>query len=67
MKIAEKIGQYKKDNNITILQTSRWNEILERAVQKGEKFGLGKEFITKYFDAVHLESIRHQTKVMNEE
>ena len=34
MKIAEKIGEYKKNNNITILQTNRWNEILERAVQK---------------------------------
>jgi chorismate mutase len=67
MKIAEKIGQYKKENNITILQTSRWNEILERAVQKGERLGLGKEFITKYFDAMHLESIRHQNKVMNED
>ncbi|MCU7552465.1 bifunctional 3-deoxy-7-phosphoheptulonate synthase/chorismate mutase type II [Chitinophagaceae bacterium LB-8] len=65
MKVAEKIGQYKKDNNITILQTARWNEILDRAFKKGEKMGLSKEFITKYFDAVHLESINHQTKVFN--
>src|SRR6187455_200418 len=64
MKVAEKIGQYKKDNNITILQTNRWNEILERAFQKGEMLGLSKEFITRYFDAVHLESIQHQNKVM---
>jgi chorismate mutase len=63
MKVAEKIGQYKKENNITILQTNRWNEILERACNKGEKLGLSKEFITKYFDAVHIESINHQTKV----
>lgn len=65
MKVAEKIGTYKKENNITILQTNRWNEILERAFAKGEKLGLSKEFITKYFDAVHLESINHQTKVLN--
>jgi len=65
MKAAEKIGQYKKENNITILQTNRWNEILERAFQKGEKLGLSKEFITKYFDAVHMESINHQNKIMN--
>lgn len=65
MKLAEKIGQYKKENNITILQTSRWNEILERAFGRGEKIGLSKEFITKYFDAVHMESINHQNKVMN--
>ncbi|MFT3747626.1 MAG: chorismate mutase [Agriterribacter sp.] len=65
MKLAEKIGQYKKENNITILQTSRWNEILERAFVRGEKIGLSKEFITKYFDAVHMESINHQNKIMN--
>jgi len=66
MKIAEKIGQYKKENNITILQTNRWNAILERAFTKGEKLGLSKEFITKYFDAIHMESISHQNKIMNE-
>ncbi|MGN6491728.1 MAG: chorismate mutase [Agriterribacter sp.] len=65
MKLAEKIGQYKKENDITILQTSRWNEILERAFVKGEKIGLSKEFITKYFDAIHMESINHQNKIMN--
>ncbi len=65
MKIAEKIGEYKKNNNITILQTNRWNEILQRAVQKGEALGLSKEFITKYFDAMHMESINHQNKIMN--
>ncbi|HVG40612.1 MAG TPA: chorismate mutase, partial [Chitinophagaceae bacterium] len=65
MKIAEKIGAYKKENNITILQTKRWNHILERAFKKGEKFSLSKEFITKYFDAVHMESINHQNKVFN--
>jgi len=65
MKIADKIGQYKKENNITILQTKRWNEILDRACKKGDKMGLSKEFITKYLDAVHMESINHQNKVYN--
>jgi chorismate mutase len=65
MRIAEQIGRYKKDNNITILQTNRWNEIIERAFLKGEKFGLSKEFITRYFDAVHMESINHQKKILD--
>jgi chorismate mutase len=65
MKIADKIGEYKKENNITILQTRRWNEILERAEKKGTKYGLTKEFIVRYLDAVHMESITHQNKVFN--
>ena len=66
MKIADKIGEYKRENNITILQTNRWNEILEKAFVKGSKLGLSKDFITKYFDAVHMESISHQNKIMND-
>jgi len=65
MKIADKIGEYKRENNITILQTHRWNEILGKAFAKGEKLGLSQDFITKYFDAVHMESINHQNKIMN--
>lgn len=65
MKVAEKIGQYKKENNITILQPVRWNEILKHAFIKGDKLGLSKEFIEDYFNAVHMESISHQNKVMN--
>jgi chorismate mutase len=66
MKIADEVGMYKKQNNLTILQTARWNEILERAMAKGNSLTLSKEFLVKYFDAVHMESINHQNKVMND-
>lgn len=65
MRLADKIGEYKKENNITILQTNRWNEILKKAMRDMMKLGLSEEFIKKYFDAIHLESINHQNKVMN--
>lgn len=65
MKISEQIGRYKKENNITILQTNRWNDIIERASLKAEKLGLSREFITRYLDAVHMESIHHQKKVLD--
>ncbi len=66
MKISEQIGEYKKEHHITILQTERWNQILERVCRNGEKAGLSKEFITRYFDAIHMESIKHQDAVMNQ-
>jgi len=64
MKIADQIGLYKKKNNITILQTGRWNDVLERAYSTGAKLGLSKDFIGKYLDAIHIESINHQNNVM---
>ena len=66
MAVARKIGEYKKQNNITILQTSRWDELLRDKIDQAAKKGLGEEFIVKVFRAIHEESINHQTKVMNE-
>ncbi len=65
MKIADQIGQYKKDNNITILQPGRWQEIIEKTADRGEKLGLSRDFLNKYLDAVHLESINHQKNIMD--
>lgn len=66
MSIAEKIGEYKRNNNVTILQATRWNEVLEKALQKAGKVGLSDEFITRYMDAIHMESINRQNKIMND-
>ena len=61
-----KSDEYKKQNNITILQTGRWDEILRHRIEQAAKKGLGEEFIIKVFRAIHEESINHQTKVMND-
>ena len=66
MKLADEIGSYKKENNITILQADRWTRTLENAIQAGEKLGLSKQFIIKYYDAIHIESINHQKKIMDQ-
>jgi 3-deoxy-7-phosphoheptulonate synthase len=65
MKVAETIGQYKKDNNITILQSVRWNEIIKRVLKRGAAKGLSSEMIDAVFKAIHQESINHQMRIMN--
>lgn len=65
MKVADEIGRYKKENNITILQPNRWDKILEKVYVKGEEKGLDNEFLEKVFKAIHQASIDRQTKVMN--
>lgn len=66
MKVVKSIGRYKKKNNISILQTSRWNEILNKTIQQGREKGLSDGFVTQILTAIHQESINHQTAVMNE-
>lgn len=65
MKVSDEIGWYKKQNNITILQSVRWDKILENVFAKGEEKGLDKEFLERIFKAIHQASIDRQTKVMN--
>jgi chorismate mutase len=67
MKLADKIGAYKARKNISILQPTRWNEILETAVKKGKSKGLSAEFVTSLLKSVHQESINHQEKIMSEQ
>ncbi len=65
MKIVEEIGRHKKENNLTILQSRRWDDILNKRINLGGKKGLSEEFIQKVFKAIHQESINHQTVIMN--
>lgn len=65
MQIADQIGQHKKDHNVAILQSKRWDSILNMRLRMGLLKGLSNEFITRIFRAIHQESINHQTAIMN--
>ena len=65
MVISKKIGKYKKDNNVTILQIRRWKKILQTQTKHGKMVGFDDVFIRTLFDLVHDESIKVQTDVMN--
>lgn len=67
MDVAREIGRYKKENNITILQVERWNEILRTRLQFGLDHELTREFILKMYELIHDESILQQTYMMNSE
>lgn len=65
MEIVKHIGEYKRDNNISVLQNSRWEEIIYTSIEKGAKKGLSREFINNTFKAIHQESINHQMEILN--
>jgi chorismate mutase len=65
MKAADGIGLLKKQKNVAVLQSKRWNEILGKMVLQGEEKGLSEEFVLKMFKAIHQESINHQEKIIN--
>ncbi|ADV49478.1 bifunctional 3-deoxy-7-phosphoheptulonate synthase/chorismate mutase type II [Cellulophaga sp. E16_2] len=65
MKISDGIGGLKKQKNVAVLQSNRWNQILGAMILEGESKGLSEEFVLKMFKAIHQESINHQEKVIN--
>ncbi len=65
MKVSDTIGELKKQRNVAVLQTNRWNAILGSMILEGESKGLSEEFVLRMFKAIHQESINHQEKIIN--
>jgi chorismate mutase len=66
MALVEKIGEYKRDNKVTILQVNRWDEIMQKRSAIAKVLKLDPHFTEKFLELVHGESIRKQTLIMNE-
>ncbi len=64
MKVSDEIGTLKKNKNVAVLQTNRWNAILGNMILEGEQRGLSEEFVLRMFKAIHQESINHQEKII---
>lgn len=67
MELIEKIGEYKKLNNVAVLQLERWQEILKTRPDWAEKLGINPDLIAEIFGLLHQESIRKQTEIMDKD
>ncbi|WP_316768019.1 chorismate mutase [Pedobacter frigiditerrae] len=65
MSITQKIGEFKRDNQVTILQVNRWDEIMQKRTSFAKALKLDVNFTEKFLELVHGESIRRQTEIMN--
>ena len=67
MEVSAQIGEYKKHNNVTVVQMDRWKKILADHVSTGADMGLSSELITEVFEAIHQASIERQGRILGEE
>ena len=65
MEVSARIGRYKKEHNVAILQAGRWDALLAKVVEKGKALGLSEEAVEAVFNAVHEESVRVQNDVLS--
>lgn len=64
MRICREIGRYKKQHNMTILQTGRYNEILDKRAAQGALCGIDPDFVKEIFEHIHEESVRLQMDII---
>ena len=65
MEVSRKIGTYKRDHNIAIVQASRWDTILSNMVEHGREYGLSEKFLSEVFNAIHEESVAIQNEILS--
>jgi len=65
VEIVKEIGKYKRDNNVTALQMSRWSQLMENRVKLGVKMNLDETFVKILFQLIHEDSVRMQTEIMD--
>lgn len=63
MEAAEGIGRIKRENNVIVLQTNRWSQIVERTLARSPQLRLSPEFLETILQAIHMESIRKQMEL----
>jgi chorismate mutase len=66
MSVVEQLGEYKRDNNVAVLQLDRWKQVHLSRAEAGKQLGLYAEMVEELFKLIHMESIRKQTEVMNQ-
>jgi len=64
--ISSKIGQYKKDHNMTILQVNRWQQLLSDRLKHARTLGLDEKFVKDIYQLLHDKSIKIQSEMMNQ-
>ena len=65
MRISREIGTYKREHNMTVVQATRYNEILDKRGAQGVLCGMSDEFVRTIFERIHEESVRQQLEVIN--
>lgn len=65
MNVSRQIGEYKKENNIAIIQAARWDKVLSKVVEKGSDYGLTEKFLKDVFAAIHEASVEVQNEIIS--
>ena len=66
MQISRQIGEYKKNNNIAIIQATRWDSLIAKVVDKGKEHGISEKLLNDVFNAIHEASVEAQNEIISD-
>jgi chorismate mutase len=66
LSIVKRIGEWKRDKNITSFQVARWNALLEDRTNLAAALGLNKEYVKAVYDVIHREAVHHQNQIISD-
>lgn len=65
MRVSREIGTYKKEHSMPVLQSARYDEIMQKRVILGKSLGMSADFVSEFLKSVHEESVRQQIDIIN--
>ncbi len=67
METARLIGEQKKEAGMSVLQFSRFREVIRNGIAAGKSLGLDPKFVHDLLMAIHEESVRQQVEMLKKE
>ena len=64
LEVCRQVGEYKKQRKMAVVQSNRFNEILEKRCAQGKECGMDSVFVKRMFELIHDESVRQQNELM---
>ena len=67
MRISREIACYKREHSMAVVQTGRYDEILNKRGAQGALCGMSGAFMRSIFETIHEESVRQQIELINKQ
>lgn len=65
MRVVERIGEWKRANNVNPLQMDRWNFLLQDRMRRGAARGLADGYLKAVYEIMHQEGLRRQSQILD--
>ncbi len=63
MEVCSRIGEYKKEHDLPVIQSDRYQKLMDMWANEAVEYGLDRDFACQLFELIHGESVRIQNDI----